>query len=610
MKKYTWVIVLLLILLPACERDTTPVLAPPSLPPVVSADSILVAQCRLLEDAVEAFAATNDGEYPQNLDTDTLETGESVLDLMTAGGGYVNPYTDEETVPVNGQATGPGSIGYEPVVVEETIFGYTITGFGEETVEVELSNLAAPEDALVLANCRAAVQKLQELVEEILDDPYTSSYTELYPLDENSSDRVTLKGGWLYRTSYLNPFTNDSELILRTAEEPGETGYVSIIRDGRIAEYVVTGRGKDSMIFMESSFDCTMEEAAVISNCRTLEKALERYAWRNGGLYPDDILSERNTEGKKILDYLHNNSGLVNPYTGRRSEPAFNASGLPGQISYEVLEYFGMKMGFRIRGFCEDGQVIELTNIESTEEASVRYNCYMLMEAVEAFAISNGGQYPYDIFADINGAGETVIDMMPRGRAPLNPYTGENDGLVNHTAIYTGQTGYAKIDGRYSSWDPETHQETDSYEDGYVITGRSIWPFEFAISSLQIRPMEALVMSQCRTVQLAVEEFARCNRGFYPGTVTESCPWTGECVVDFLPRRVLLENPTTGYQTEPVDGISATSGQIGFRPVLSIVENFGMMNTGYVITGTAEICGIATFTIYSGEPERDYAIDR
>ncbi len=609
MKKYTWVIVLFLILLPACERDSTPVLAPPPIPPAVPADSLLVAQCRLLEDAVEAFAAANDGEYPRNLDSDTLETGESVLDLMTGSGVYINPYTDEETGPVNGQATEPGTIAYEPVTVEETIYGYTITGFGEESIEVELSNLAAPEDAQVLANCMAVVEEAEEYHEELLSRQYNEQYLNLYPIDEVYWDKISLVTCWRripYRDAFLNPITSEGYLpVHRTAETPGETGYISIIKNGHTAGYVVTGYGTESMIFAESSIDCTMEEAVVISNCRTLEKALERFTWKNRGLSPSNILTERDSAGKTVLEYLRSSQGLINPYTGERSEPAVNASGSPGQISYEAVEYFGIKIGYRIRGFGEDGQVIELTSIESTEEASIRYNCYALMEAVEAYAAGNDGKYPFNILTDENLAGESIIDLMPRSRAPMNPYTGIDDCLVNHTAFSTGQVGYAKIEGWHRDRDPYTHQSTSRYVDGYVISGHSEYGWEFVISNLEIRPMEALNMSHCRTLQLAVEEFARLNNGIYPVNVIIDCTPEGDTVIDLLPGGILMMNPMIDYRTEPVDGVAACSGQIGYIPV-----SLNARNVGCSITGDADIAGLQSYAIWIGPPGSDRKIER
>jgi len=608
MKKHAWIIVLILILLPACGRDTTPVLAPPPVPPVVSADSILVAQCALLEEAVEAFTTLNDGEYPENLHTDTLETGESVLDLMAGGGSYVNPYTDEETVPVNGQATVPGVIAYEPVTVEDAIFGYTITGFGEETLEVELSNLAAPEEAQVLANCIKVVEEAEERHQEMLSWPNNDEYPNHYPIDENNGEKTSLVTCFWripYRNAFLNPITGEGYLpVHRTAEAPGETGYISIISNGHTVGYVVTGYGKDSIIFAESSFDCSMEEAAVISNCRTLEKALERYAWENGGLYPSNILTERDSAGKTVLQYLHNSQGLTNPYTSERSEPAFNASGLPGQINYEAVEYFGRKMGYRIRGYSEAGQVMELTNIESTEEASIRNNCYTLMEAAEAFAASNGGKYPYDINNE-NLMSESIIDLLPRGRAPMNPYTGQDNGLVNHTACNPGEVGYAKIEGQYSYFDPNTYQSTRQYVEGYVISGHSEFGWEFVISSLKISPMDALNVSNCRTLQLAAEEFARQNNGEYPSTVGCDYTSTGESLIDLLPGGVLMMNAMTDARSEPVDACAATPGQVGYLPVI-----LGNRNMGYSITGNGAFGGTTIINIWLELPDDDRDIER
>jgi hypothetical protein len=201
-------------------------------------------------------------------------------------------------------------------------------------------------------------------------------------------------------------------------------------------------------------------------------------------------------------------------------------------------------------------------------------------------------------------SGETVVDLLPRGRAFMNPYTGGDDGLVNHTAVRAGQTGYAWITGRVFTWDPVTMTDNEQTGSGYVISGRSRFGYEFLISSHRTRPMEVIVLSHCRTVQLAVEEFARQNGGVYPSNVGVDATWYGDTVCDFLPGGVLLENPYHGCATEPVDCAAATGGQIGYIPV----SRYGI-NVGYTITGTAEVCGTTANIIWVA-PSTDRSIER
>ena len=59
---------------------------------------------------------------------------------MLPGGQPVNnPFTNNNTEPVNGAAALPGQIGYTPIINNMIIDGYTITGFGRETIVITLS---------------------------------------------------------------------------------------------------------------------------------------------------------------------------------------------------------------------------------------------------------------------------------------------------------------------------------------------------------------------------------------------------------------------------------------------------------------------------------------
>jgi hypothetical protein len=224
------------------------------------------------------------------------------------------------------------------------------------------------------------------------------------------------------------------------------------------------------------------------------------------------------------------------------------------------------------------------------EEETVRANCYILKEAVELFAVRNGGEYPENVDSDTNAHGETVIDLLPRGHLLLNPYTKVRDNPRNHTASFDGQIGYARIYlvGRY---------------DGYVITGYAGGEYELALTNLACTQKEAIVLSNCRTVQLAAEEWARVSGGAFPGEVSCDRNSQGDTVIDLLPGGKLLTNPCTLVRTEPINGCSANPGEIGYTPIWS-----NGMNVGYCITGTGNTGGfiIGTFCAYpdSESPRR------
>lgn len=576
-------ILLLFMTLQGCGREADPVLTPVAPDAPVSPDSILTAQCGLLSEAVESFAALRDGAWPLDLEADSLETGETVLDLMPLGGRYTNPYTGIETVPSTCRAASPGEIGYEPVIVEERQVGYLVTAFGETGTVVSLSNLACDEESEVLANCIRLAGYLEMRME------MQRQWIEDLGLDRS----LYYPSDWYRFASELdlvNPFTGTPTPVRRTADRRGESGYVCIRRNGWNEGYVITGYGEGSFLFAESNLSSSMNDAIVIANCRTLQTALEWYMEKTDGAYPGNLSSDRNLEGKTVIEYLCGSTGLMNPFTGIRSEPFEGAAGLPGAVGYEAIAGDGFNIGYRITGFGATVLVMELTNLESSEEETVVRNCHILRDAVELFAGRNGGIYPVDLDTDRNAYGETVIDLLPRGHMLMNPYTHVADNPRNHSASLDGQVGYARIalEDRY---------------DGYVVTGFAGGEYELALTNLACVQKEAIVLSNCRTVQLAAEAWAQTTGGMYPSTTNSDCNYEGNTVVDLLPGGVLLINPFTLARTEPIDACSANPGEIGYVPVCATG-----LNVGYCITGTGRMAGylIGTLCAYpdSESPRR------
>lgn len=99
--------------------------------------------------------------------------------------------------------------------------------------------------------------------------------------------------------------------------------------------------------------------------------------------------------------------------------------------------------------------------------------------------------------------------------------------------------------------------------------------------SMMRRSKEAVVKSNCHTVQLAVEDWAVQSDGLYPVSVDADPSPLGETVVDILPHGALLENPFTKNATEPVNGVAALPGQTGYV----VVPNAVGVNNSYDITG-------------------------
>ena len=95
-----------------------------------------------------------------------------------------------------------------------------------------------------------------------------------------------------------------------------------------------------------------------------------------------------------------------------------------------------------------------------------------------------------------------------------------------------------------------------------------------------VNAKEAAVKANCRTTQLAAEDFAVQNDAEYPANLADTTPF-GDTLVDMLPRRQLLINPFSKARTEPVFGAPAIAGSTGYQ---ALVGGFGV-TTGYQITG-------------------------
>ena len=99
--------------------------------------------------------------------------------------------------------------------------------------------------------------------------------------------------------------------------------------------------------------------------------------------------------------------------------------------------------------------------------------------------------------------------------------------------------------------------------------------------NMQSRSKEASVKANCRTVQLAAEDFAVQNDGVYAASLADALPG-GATLIDLLPGGVPLQNPFTRVASEPIDGAAATVGETGYVAV--DVDGDGVFD-GYAITG-------------------------
>lgn len=91
-------------------------------------------------------------------------------------------------------------------------------------------------------------------------------------------------------------------------------------------------------------------EAQVKDACHTVQMAVEDYAVRNNGNYPDMV------EQIKVL--LPGGEWLENAFTGAMTEPQDGEAKAPGQVGYKLLcRPGGAQVGYEITGYGTDDTV-------------------------------------------------------------------------------------------------------------------------------------------------------------------------------------------------------------------------------------------------------------
>ena len=107
--------------------------------------------------------------------------------------------------------------------------------------------------------------------------------------------------------------------------------------------------------------------------------------------------------------------------------------------------------------------------------------------------------------------------------------------------------------------------------------------------NMQARAKEASVKSNCHTLQLACEEWSIMSGGIYPLDVDTDLTPAGDRLMDLLPGSILMANPFTKANTEPVNGASANPGEIGYVPLVA-----NGVGSGYTITGSGKDGNVIT----------------
>ena len=102
------------------------------------------------------------------------------------------------------------------------------------------------------------------------------------------------------------------------------------------------------------------KEAAVKSNCHTVQLTAEDFSVQAGGVYASDI-ADTTPAGDTMVDMLPMNVLLVNPFDKLRTQPVDGEASVTGDTGYEpIVDAAGTNVGYRITGYGKSRIVIDL----------------------------------------------------------------------------------------------------------------------------------------------------------------------------------------------------------------------------------------------------------
>jgi hypothetical protein len=216
-------------------------------------EEIVIRNCLQVRDAAEAWAAESGGKYPGDPATRNA-LGHTLIDFLPGGTYLVNPFDGARDQPLYIAPGFPGETDYLSFDDNRCGHcgppcdpnGYMITGFGESG-EILLVTQNWPDslvalDALTIANC-LLVQRAVERFAAENGGAYPRGSWDLTPLGHTYVD--FLPCGTLLRNPY---HCQNTEPVDESAAQPGETGYVPMMQDGRWAGYWITGHGRRELI--------------------------------------------------------------------------------------------------------------------------------------------------------------------------------------------------------------------------------------------------------------------------------------------------------------------------------------------------------------------------
>lgn len=98
------------------------------------------------------------------------------------------------------------------------------------------------------------------------------------------------------------------------------------------------------------SMQARAKEAAVKSNCHTVQLAAEDFAVQNDGVYASDVDNDTTPAGQTIIAMLPGGALLENPFTKAATEPVNGAAANPGETGYDPIVQDNVNVGYTITG--------------------------------------------------------------------------------------------------------------------------------------------------------------------------------------------------------------------------------------------------------------------
>jgi len=209
-------------------------------------EAMVISNTLVLQDAVEKFgSATEFGTCPADCRMDTTSAGNTLIDLLPGGQPLVNPYTGERDLPLDTAAVNPGEIGYQAEAGFRHGNYYIITGFGADSLIVELSNVEELEGKVVL-NCYRVLSAANAFALD--NDGY-------YPTDNTtvSDSGKTLVDYFPDGHLLANPFNKafiEPAVWGGPAFNPGEIGYQTDRQGGYNVGCTITGADHEGGILI------------------------------------------------------------------------------------------------------------------------------------------------------------------------------------------------------------------------------------------------------------------------------------------------------------------------------------------------------------------------